>query len=772
MGKKEAPGGDWTAAAPPHSSFASRMALWSARHRRAVALGWVAVIAAAFGACSMIPANTDVSQQVPGESGTAQRLYRERFGEVQAPAQEIVVFSSPSRTVDDPVYKETVEGLMTQLTTLRWTESQVLGGTRVVSSKRIVSGTMTYYDIGVPRDVSPFVAPSGSGGDVTFALVSLQENPVDAEKHIQPVLDAVKAAEASSDGFTIDSGGGASINKQVNTTIEEDLSRALVLNLCVTLVILLLVFRAPLAALIPLALAVAAVSTASGMLNVFSQIRPVSMVASEMLLLMGLATGIDYALFVVSRFRNERRAGRSKEDALRVAAGTSGKAVVFAGCTVVLAVGGMFLVGDPTFTSIGLACIVVVILAVFISVTLLPALLAMLSGQIDRFGLPFLRGGGEGGGVWGFITDRVLARPAVLATVTLVALLAVAWPLTTLNLGFNGAKGLPDAVQAKKALVTLQDKFTLGLFSPASIIVDAGRNKNVYASDVQSRVNQVMASVQAETESRDHPDAPYGAPIQTKINDAGDTEVLNIPLNADIGEQKAIDAVDHLRKDIVPAAIDGSAIKAYVSGDTAANIDFRSNIVFRTPFVFAFVLGLAFLILLLTFRSIVIAIKAIILNLLSVGAAYGLLVLVFQKGWLLEGVLGFEATGIIESWLPLALFTVLFGLSMDYHMFVLSRIKEAHERGASSDESVSIGIKATAGTITSAAVVMVAVAVIFAFTRYIGIKQFGFGLAAAILIDATVIRSILLPASMKLLGEWNWYLPRWLEWLPQIKMGE
>jgi RND superfamily putative drug exporter len=544
------------------------------------------------------------------------------------------------------------------------------------------------------------------------------------------------------------------------------------MNLTVTLVILLLVFRAPVAASIPLALAMAAVVTATAILGVISQAMPLSNIFTEVVLLMGLATGIDYALFVVSRFRNERRRGRAKEDALRAAAGTSGKAVIFAGCTVVLAVGGMFLVGDPTFNSLGLAAIVVVVLAVLISVTLLPALLMMLADYIDRFSLPFLKGGGEGGGIWGFITDHVLRRPVVLAAGTLTLLLVLAFPYLQLNLGFNGAKGLPDAVEAKKALLVLQDNFTLGLTSPALVVVDAGKDRNVYASDVQSRVSQLVSSVQSESTESAGPDAPYGAPIQTSINDAGDTEAIRIPLNADTGEQKALDAVDRLRKDIVPASFGGGTAKALVTGDTAANIDFRDNIIFRTPFVFMFVLGLAFLILLVTFRSIVIAVKAIILNLLSVGATYGLLVLVFQKGWLLEGVLDFKATGIIESWLPLFLFTILFGLSMDYHMFVLSRIKEAHEHGANSDDAVSMGIRATAGTITSAALIMVAVAMIFAFTRFIGLKQFGFGLAVAILIDATVIRSILLPASMKLLGDYNWYLPKWLEWLPKVRMAE
>ena len=752
-------------------SLAARIAVWSARHRRRIALAWLAIVIAAVAANSLVPANTNMQGEAPGEAGAALKLFQERFGNTQVPTQEIVVFSSSKYKVTDAIYKNTVQALMAQLSDLRETETTTQGGTTVASSTRVVSGTLTHYDIGLSREESPFVA-TGESGDVTFALVSLQGTALAAKDHVQPMLDEVARANARSAGFTIMSGGPASINKQMDTVISEDLSFALIMNLSVTLVILLIVFRAPVAAFIPLALALAAVITATAALGIISQAMPLSSIFTEVVLLMGLATGIDYALFVVSRFRNERRKGRSKEEALQAAAGTSGKAVIFAGCTVVLAVGGMFLVGDPTFNSLGLAAIVVVVLAVLISVTLLPALLMMLADHIDRFSLPFLRSGGEGGGIWGFITDHVLRRPVVLAVGTLAVLLLAASPYLSLNLGFNGAKGLPDAVEAKKALLVLQNNFTLGLTSPALVVVDAGKDRNVYASDVQSRVSQLVSSVQTESTESAGPDAPYGVPIQTNINDAGDTEAIRIPLNADTGEQKAIDAVNHLRKDVIPAAFGGSAVKAQVTGDTAGNIDFRDNIIFRTPFVFTFVLGLAFLILLVTFRSIVIAIKAIVLNLLSVGATYGILVLVFQRGWLFEGVLNFKATGIIESWLPLFLFTILFGLSMDYHMFVLSRIKEAHEHGASSNEAVSIGIKATAGTITSAAIIMVAVAMIFALTRFIGLKQFGFGLAVAILIDATVIRSILLPASMKLLGDYNWYLPKWLEWLPRVRMAE
>jgi uncharacterized membrane protein YdfJ with MMPL/SSD domain len=756
-------------------SLTSRIAMWSARHRKAIALGWVLIVVVALGTCSAVPADTDIEMDVPGEAGEALDLYQERFDlEETGEAQEFVVFSHPSLTVDDPAYEETVKGLMADLRALVEEETTVVGGTTVVSDKRIVSGTTTHYDIGAPREDSPFVAQNEDGGDVTFAFVDFEGEVEDAVDNIDPVLDAVAEAEAASDGFEILIGGDASLNKQLNEIVEEDFGRALILNLPIAFLILFLAFGAVVAASVPLALAFAAVITANGILAIVSQFYPLELSYSEMVLLMGLATGIDYALFVVTRYRRERRAGSSKEEALQVASGTSGKAVVFAGMTVLLAISGMFVVDNAVFTSLALAAIVVVALAIVISVTLLPAIIAMLGDNIDRLSLPFLgRGSGEGGGVWGFITDRVLAQPAIIGAVTVVALLAVAAPYLTLNLGFNGPRTFSDDAEGKKALIALEENFTIGLMQPAVVVVDAGEKENVFAADIQASVAELVRLVELESRTPESPDEPYGALAQEPdFNNAGDTEVIAIPLNADSGDPEAIDAVNHLRDDLVPAAFEDSPAEALVTGNTAFNIDFKDNIIFRTPFVFAMVLGLAFIILLVMFRSIVIPIKAIILNLLSVGAAYGVLVLVFQEGWLLEGILDFEATGIIESWLPLFLFAILFGLSMDYHMFVLSRVKEAYERGMSNEESVSVGIKATAGTITSAAAIMVAVFSIFAFMRFMGMKQFGLGLGVAVLIDATVIRSILLPASMKLLGDWNWYLPSWLEWIPKVKMAE
>jgi uncharacterized membrane protein YdfJ with MMPL/SSD domain len=736
-------------------------------------IAWVLIVVVAMGTCVAVPADTDITLSGTGEALDALELIRARFGGQEQVPREIVVFSHPSLKVTDPAYEDEVKGLMTELLGLRAQETTVIGATPVVSAARIVSKTTTYYDIGLPREQSPFVAQNATGGDVTFALVDLVGDLKEAEANVGPVLDTVAGAQAGSGGFQIVVGGDASIDKQTTEVVNQDFGRSLFLNLPVTILILILAFGAVLAALVPVILALAAIVTANGILAVVSHGYALSEIYTEMVLLMGLATGIDYALFVVTRYRRERDAGRSKEEALQVASGTSGKAVIFAGTTVLLAISGMYLVDFVIFTSLALASMIVVAIAIVISVTLLPALLAMLGDNVNRLRIPFLgQGTGEHGGVWGVIIDRVLARPVVLATVTFLVLIALAIPLTTMNLGFNGVKSLPDDVAGKKAVTALEDNFTLGLFSPAEVVVDAGRDQNVFAEDIQASVNQLLSRVEEETASPENPDAPYGAPVQTEVDSAGDTQVVRIPVNADTGEQKAIDAVDHLRNDLVRGAFAGTPARALVTGQTAGNIDFRALIYSKTPIVFAFVLGLAFIILLLMFRSIVIPIKAIILNLLSVGAAYGVLVLVFQKGWLLEGILNFKATGIIESWLPLFVFAILFGLSMDYHVFILSRVKELYEKGLSNEEAVSVGIKATAGTITSAAAIMVAVFTIFAFTRLIALKQFGVGLGVAILIDATVIRSILLPASMKLLGDWNWYLPSWLEWLPRVRMEE
>ena len=401
-----------------------------------------------------------------------------------------------------------------------------------------------------------------------------------------------------------------------------------------------------------------------------------------------------------------------------------------------------------------------VLLAIVGSMTLLPAILSVLGDNVNRLRLPFLRNG-NGGGVWSAIAGRVLAKPALFALVTGAGLIALAAPAATLNLGFNQSPtSLPDAVEAKEAYVLLEEHFTAGLTRPAKVVVDA--------ADVRS------PGVQAAVEGLIHTlgqNSAYSAPFETRISEKGDLLVINVPLSGAIEDEDSQDAVQLLRDTLIPEAFAGAKAKVYVTGPTADSMDFVNNMYERAPYVFGFVLGLAFLLLLVMFRSIVIPVKAVLLNLLSAGAAYGVLVMVFQWGWGIS-LLGSEATGIIMAWLPLFLFGILFGLSMDYHMLLLSRIKELYDQGHTNEASVSEGIEVTAGQITSAAAIMVGVFGAFAMGRIVGLQQFGLGLGVAVLVDATIIRSVLLPASMKLLGDWNWYLPSWLDWLPNVSVGE
>ena len=406
--------------------------------------------------------------------------------------------------------------------------------------------------------------------------------------------------------------------------------------------------------------------------------------------------------------------------------------------------------------------IIVVSFALVGSLTLLPALLAVLGDKVNRLRLPIVgREGNNGGGVWGAITDKVLARPGVLATVTACALIALAVPVLWLNLGWpSGSDAYHDAVEGKRALVLIEEKFSAGLAQPAFVIVD---DPDVNSATVQASVANLIERVEE--------DAAFAPPFETRINRAGDLLWVTVPLVGSTDLDDAEDAVKYLREDIIPGAFAESDAQVFVSGASAGSMDFTDQMVGSAPYVFGFVLGLAFLLLLVMFRSIVIPLKAITLNLLSVGAAYGVVVMVFQWGWGIS-ILGSDATGVIVPWLPLFLFAILFGLSMDYHMLMLGRIKESYDQGHSNEESVSRGIKLTAGQITSAAAIMVGVFGTFALGRGVDTQQMGLGLAVAVLIDATVIRSVLLPASMKLLGDRNWYLPSWLEWLPKVNSSE
>ena len=715
----------------------AKVARWSATHRWWVLAVSVLVLVAAMFVSSTVEVKLlDANELGEGESGLAIRLLDERFDDGGAPTEQLV-FSNPSLDVSDQAYRSTVETLFEELMAL----SEV---TAVVS----------YYQTGDPRLVSV-------DRHVLRAQVAIVDAAGSDVDNIDAVLETVYAArpEASANGFYIGVAGALSVEKQAADLSDEDMARVLVVTLVLALFIMLLVFRTVVASLIPLALAMGAITTAMGIAALVSQVYALAEGFDVLLSMLGLAVGIDYSLFIVSRFRYERQAGRDKLEAITVASNTTGRAVFYAGVTVMLSLAALSLTNNPVFISLGLGVTSVVFIAIVGSLTFLPAVLSVLGDNVNRLRVPLLGRVNANGGLWSAITNRVLARPTIFATVTVVGLLALAAPVSSLNLSLlTGSQAMHDALDAKQAMVILEEQFGGALATPALVVVDA---PDVTTPEITASVAWLIQRLGEES--------AFLGPFDTVVNPARDLLFVRVALAGD--EEAKARSVELLRDEIIPGAFDGAGADAYLTGWTAVSMDFTDAMYRSVPYVFGFVLALAFLLLLVMFRSIVIPLKAILLNLLSVASAFGVLVMVFQWGWGIS-LLGSEAPGSIGAWMPMILFAIVFGLSMDYHMLLLNRIKESYDQGYGNDESVSEGIRLTAGQITSAAAIMVGVFGSFALGRSIEGQQFGIGLGAAVLIDATVIRSVLLPASMKLLGDWNWYLPRWLEWLPKVSTSE
>ncbi|HEY2778143.1 MAG TPA: MMPL family transporter, partial [Gaiellaceae bacterium] len=529
-------------------------------------------------------------------------------------------------------------------------------------------------------------------------------------------------------------------------TIGKDFSRAEKLSLPITFLILLLAFGAFVAAGVPVLLAFSAVLASIGLSSLVSHVAHASGATSSVILLIGMAVGVDYSLFYVKREREERAAGHEGREAVHRAAATSGQAVLVSGATVLVAMAGLLFAGSGIFTSIGIGAMIVVFVSMVGSLTVLPALLSKLGDRLE-WGRLRRRRTRSDSRVWAAILKPSLRHPAIAAVLSVAVLVALAVPAFGMHTKLLGFSDFPQKLQIVQTYKTVQKAFP-GASSPAEVVVAA---KDVTAPRVQREI--------ADLKRRALATGVMHEPIRTRINPTRTVETVDVPLSGNGNDATATHALSVLR----------GLTAAPVTGETAGNLDFDANNSSHAPLVFAFVLGLAFLLLLVTFRSIVIPIKAIALNLLSVGAAYGVLVWIFQDGHL-QGLLGFHSNGAIVTWLPLFLFTVLFGLSMDYHVFILSRIKELVDGGMPTDEAVERGIRSTAGTVTSAAFVMVAVFSIFATLSVLDMKQMGVGLAVAVLLDATIVRAVLLPATMKLLGKWNWYLPRGLRWLPRVQV--
>jgi RND superfamily putative drug exporter len=723
--------------ATQHTNLAARMGRWSAGHWKTATFGWLALMVVAFAVGGMVGTkNTDPNAAGPGESGRMNKILDAGF---KQPAAESVLIRSRSARVGDPAFTAAIQDVVARVS-------------KVVAVQNVRSP----------------LAPGNGGQIAKSKQAALVEFDIRGESDkagdkIGPVLDGVAAAQRAHPGFFIGEFGDASAAKATDNLFADDLASAGVFSVPLTLIILVVAFGALVAAGIPLLLALTAVFTTFGLMALPSHLLPIAQEASAVVLLVGLAVGVDYSMFYLRREREERAAGRSQAAALEAAAATSGRSVLISGFTVMVAMAGMFLSGDTSFASFGLATMIVVAVAMLGSLTVLPALLSRLGDRVDRLRVPFVgrlrRDDGESG-VWKVIVDGVLRRPLLSAVVSGGLLLALAAPALQLRIAQPGPEAeFPKSLAIVQTYDRMQQEFR-GTALPANVVVKA---PDVNAPELRAAIDRLERRALASGQMRQ--------PITVDVNDAATVANITIPIAGKGTDPASNTALAQLRDEIVPQTVGAVPnAEAGVTGLTAEWKDQGDQMKSKLPLIVAFVLVFAFGLMLVAFRSIVVAVKAILLNLLSVAAAYGVLVLVFQKGFG-QGLLGFSKAGI-EPVVPMLLFVILFGLSMDYHVFILSRIRESFDRGASMDEAISHGIRSTAGVVTSAAIVMVAVFSIFATLSMLMFKQFGVGLAAAILIDATLVRGVLLPATMKLLGEWNWYLPSWLEWLPRLEPGE
>jgi uncharacterized membrane protein YdfJ with MMPL/SSD domain len=720
-------------------NLAARAGRWSAQNRKVAILGWLAFVLLAFAIGKAIGTNQlgDSQTSRTGESGRADAVLRTTFKRNYA--EQVLV---QARTGATPI--------------------DVRRGVRDVVGRLQATGDATNIRSPLAPGDAGRLSNDGRSALVTFEVKrtagDAQSKRVDK---VDPLLAATGAAGRANPSLRIEQFGDASVQKSLDKSIEDDFKTAQRLSLPITLAILVLAFGALAAAGVPVLLALTAIIAALGLVAIPSQFAPVDGAISEVILLIGMAVGVDYALFYLRREREERAAGKDAEAALHAAAATSGRSVLVSGLTVMTAMAGMYLTGDNTFESFATGAIIVVAIAVLGSLTVLPAILSKLGDKVMTGRVPIIgrrRERGAQSRVWNAVLKRVLRRPALTAAAAAAVLIALTIPALGMKTGNPGVNGLPQDLAVTKALKRTQAAFPGG-GTPAQVVIQAPR---VTAPPVQDAIQRLQRG--ALDSGR------FSNPTQVDVSPDRTVAVVSLPIAAGNGTDDASNAaLATLRGRLISQTVGQLAdVTANVTGLTAQSKDFNDRMRSRAPIVFAFVLAVAFLLLLITFRSIVIPLKAIALNLLSVGAAYGVLVLVFQNGWF-ESVLDFKSTGAIESWLPVFLFVVLFGLSMDYQVLIVSRIREAFDRGMKTDDAVEHGIKSTASVVTSAAIVMVAVFAIFASLRALMIKEMGVGLAAAVLIDATIVRAVLLPATMKLLGDWNWYLPKHLHWLPRIQ---
>ncbi len=715
------------------TSFTERLARSSTSHPWWVVGVWAILLAAGAFLGSSVGSvlTTNDRFYVEVEAERAERLVEDRL-HGKEPAKEFVIVRSNHGTVDDAEYRDLAD--------------------RLVADARATTGVaaaVSYYESRDPNLVSVDKA-------TLLIPVILTGDIADAADTVEPLMATLERYDGQ-DGYTVLTGGDGSLNKAFSETAARDLEVAEIFGLPVALLVLVVVFGALVAAGVPLAMGLTSIAIAVGITAVVGRLFDLSTFTINMISMIGLAVGIDYSLIIIQRFREERRAGVARDDAIARTGATASRAVLFSGLAVVVALAGLIIVPSSVFRSLAAGAIIVVIVAIVAALTLLPAMLRLMG---DRVNLGTIRLPGRErepgqGKLWSAAAGLVMNHAALSVVVSITILLAAALPYLNVKLGSAGISSLPHQTDAYRAFSILDSEFSGGLLTPTTIVVEA---PNVNAPAVQDALAKLEMSL--------HDDADFG-PVRRETNPAGDLVLVTVTTAGDAQNDRAIASLDRLRSDYIPAAFRSSGADVAVGGATAESVDYRAVIDRYTPVVFTFVLGLSFLILLLVFRSVVVPLKAIVMNLLSVGASYGIMTLVFQDG-VGAGALGFQQVERIESWVPLFMFAVLFGLSMDYHVFLLTRIREHFDQTGDNRDSVRFGVQTTAGMITGAALIMVAVFSGFAMGELTMFQQMGFGLAVAVILDATIVRTVLVPASMSLLGKWNWYLPYWLDWLPNV----
>jgi RND superfamily putative drug exporter len=655
-----------------------------------------------------------------------------------------LTITSPTQKVTDPAFQAVVEDAVAKLQGL---QSTVEGQT-----------VPTFGSVTDPLKTPPtagLISPDQSSVRIVGFV------PGDGEplaQRLEPINGVVADLRAANPALEIHALNNALANQEISELVNRDLDGSLRLTIPITFIILLIAFGAVVAAFVPLILAISALLAAFGLLGIYSQlVDPVSPYAGQLVVLIGLAVAVDYSLFIITRARREWRHGKDRLAGIATASSTAGRAVFFSGLAVMISIAGLFLLDDPLFRSMAIATIAVVFVSVVGSLTFLPALLSILGTKIDRGRVPYFgRPREEGSGFWARLVGGVMRNPLVFALLSAGLMIALASPVTRIHLGQGDLSSFPNSLDVVQAVNLMNEKWPTGTTLTLDVAVTHANDPAT--QDAIKQFNDAVLKIPGVSE-----------PVTTKLSKDGTVALISYTLGGGQNDVANQAIVRQVRGETVPQVfgpLKASGVEALVAGDAAYTLDVASFYVNGMPLVFTFVLTLSFLLLLVAFRSVVIPIKAILLNLLSTGAAYGVLVLVFQEGWFADFLN--VKPGVIEAFVPVIIFTILFGLSMDYHVFILTRIKEAKDRGLSSDSAVARGIAITSGTVTSAAAIMVAVFAVFVTLQLDVIKQIGLGLAVAVFLDATVIRTVLLPATMRLLGEWNWWLPGFLRWLPHV----